>query len=134
MNSKKDIPEVNTSALPDIIFMLLFFFMTITVIRLNEDQVKVALPEVEQLQKLEYNKSFGHIYLGKDPSLLQLNDKFIKLKNMSSIIQEYKAADNSEYKTKLYIDKAARMKDVNAVKLEIRKSKALRIEYVLDQH
>jgi len=49
---KKALPEINTSALPDIIFMLLFFFMTITLIRTNEDLVYVELANVEELVKL----------------------------------------------------------------------------------
>lgn len=126
----KNIPEINTSALPDIIFMLLFFFMTITVIRSHEDKVNVDLPEVDKLMKLDYNKSFGHIYLGENGSKLQLNDKFIDLEEIEPALKFF-AAEVEGYKTKLYFDKGLKMNKVNQVKLEIRKSRALKVEYVL---
>ena len=46
-------PEVSTASLPDIIFMLLFFFMVVTVLRDGERKVKVVVPQATQLQKLE---------------------------------------------------------------------------------
>ena len=40
----KSSPEVSTASLPDIIFMLLFFFMVVTVLRDSELKVDVATP------------------------------------------------------------------------------------------
>ncbi len=128
---KKALPAINTSALPDIIFMLLFFFMTITVIRNYEDQVNVELPGVEQLTKLTYDKSFGHIYLGENGGKIQLNDKFLDLEEVAPALT-FLSSENASYKTKLYIDQELKMRQVNQLKLEIRRSKALRVEYVLE--
>ena len=49
-NTSQDIP---TAALPDIIFMLLFFLMVTTVIRETDIMVKQKLPKAAQLTKLE---------------------------------------------------------------------------------
>ena len=38
-------PEISTASLPDIIFMLLIFFMVTTVLRETEVQVRTILPE-----------------------------------------------------------------------------------------
>ena len=46
-------PEVSTASLPDIIFMLLFFFMVVTVLRDSELKVQVNTPNVTELTKLE---------------------------------------------------------------------------------
>ena len=48
-NTKEDIP---TSALPDIIFMLLFFFMVTTVLRETEIKVNQVIPKATQLRKI----------------------------------------------------------------------------------
>ena len=45
--SKKDkggIPAISTASLPDIIFMLLFFFMVSTSMREVEYKIKIKLP------------------------------------------------------------------------------------------
>ena len=47
-NTSQDIP---TAALPDIIFMLLFFFMVTTVLRETDILVKQKLPKAIQLTK-----------------------------------------------------------------------------------
>lgn len=42
----KTLPEISTTSLPDIIFMLLFFFMVVTVLRKNDSDLKLNLPSV----------------------------------------------------------------------------------------
>jgi biopolymer transport protein ExbD len=46
-------PAINTASLPDIVFMLLFFFMVATVMRDNTLMVKNTLPAADQIQKLD---------------------------------------------------------------------------------
>ena len=46
-------PAINTSALPDIVFMLLFFFMVATKMRDKEMKVKTQLPTATEVEKLE---------------------------------------------------------------------------------
>ena len=52
---KKDsgTPEISTASLPDIVFMLLFFFMVATVMRDNELLIQNSLPKADQVTKLE---------------------------------------------------------------------------------
>ena len=54
-NKKKDggVPAVNTASLPDIVFMLLFFFMVATVMRENTLMIKNSLPYADQVEKLD---------------------------------------------------------------------------------
>ena len=44
---------INTSSLPDIIFMLLFFFMVSTTMREVTVRVKQQMPEATEIQKLD---------------------------------------------------------------------------------
>ena len=48
----KGTPAINTSSLPDIIFMLLFFFMVTTVMREVTLKVQIKLPKATEVQKL----------------------------------------------------------------------------------
>ena len=48
-----DIPAVNTASLPDIVFMLLFFFMVATVMREDTLMIENRLPSADQIEKLE---------------------------------------------------------------------------------
>ena len=48
---------INTSSLPDIIFMLLFFFMVTTVMREVTLKVKTKLPQATEVQKLEIGRA-----------------------------------------------------------------------------
>ena len=72
-NKKKsgDLPPVSTASLPDIVFMLLFFFMVATVMRDNEMQVELKLPSANQVEKLEDKNKLVNIFIGKPTSSFQ---------------------------------------------------------------
>ena len=59
--TKEDIP---TASLPDIIFMLLIFFMVSTVLRETTVQVRTALPSAEALTKIDQKRLVSYIYIG----------------------------------------------------------------------
>jgi len=60
----KKTPKISTAALPDIVFMLLFFFMVSTVMRESEQMVGVKYPKATELQKLEKKSLVSYIYVG----------------------------------------------------------------------
>ena len=68
-NKKKggELPAVNTASLPDIVFMLLFFFMVVTVLRKDNMLVQQKLPKADQVEKLKKDRSV-FIYAGKPSS------------------------------------------------------------------
>ncbi len=68
---KKSSPGISTASLPDIVFMLLFFFMVATVMREVELKVEVAagsLPQATEIKKLEKKSLVSYIYVGKPKS------------------------------------------------------------------
>lgn len=67
-NTNQDIPM---SAMPDIIFMLLIFFMVTTVLREVELQVQINYTEAENIEKIEQKRLISYIYIG--PEKLQGN-------------------------------------------------------------
>ncbi|MFB3133563.1 MAG: ExbD/TolR family protein, partial [Rhodothermales bacterium] len=57
----KSEPEISTASMPDIIFMLLIFFMVTTVLREQEVQVRTILPKAEALTKIEQKRYVSYI-------------------------------------------------------------------------
>ena len=64
-----ELPPVSTASLPDIVFMLLFFFMTVTVMKDSSLKVVNVLPNANEIKKLE--KKDRVVYIGIIPKLRQ---------------------------------------------------------------
>ncbi len=136
----KGTPAISTASLPDIIFMLLFFFMVTTVMREVDLLVKVSLPEATETTKLEDKALVDYIYIGPPQSkslgtepLMQLNDQFAKLEEIDPWVKAGEERREEVLIPKitrsLKVDKETAMKIVTDVKQELRKSNALKINY-----
>ncbi len=140
---KKELQAISTASLPDIVFMLLFFFMVSTSMRDTSLMVSNKLPEATEVNKLEKKSLVSYIYIG--PPLkqfqtlfgteprIQLNDSFKGLDDIRDFIASEREALKEEEKplltTSLKIDKDTRMGVVTDVKQELRKASALKIVY-----
>lgn len=134
---KKDMPTVSTASLPDIIFMLLFFFMVVTVLKSHTVKVNYDLPEGVDLQKIENKSLENHLYIGKldDGSItIQLNDAFINIDQirgaMINIKNSYSLGEKDDASLSLKVDKNIKMGIVAKVKLELRKANFRKVTYV----
>jgi biopolymer transport protein ExbD len=95
-----ELPAVNTASLPDIVFMLLFFFMVVTVLRNNDLLVQNKLPEADQVEKLKKDRSI-YIYAGKPSSRyqdkygtegkIQIGDKYTDVSSLKFALTEERA-------------------------------------------
>ncbi len=133
--------EIPTSALPDIIFMLLFFFMVTTVLRETDLLVENKLPSASQLQKLEKKSLISYIYIGKPKDTdrygreprVQVNDVLIIPKEIPNFVLQEKAKLDEVEKDKitmsLKVDRKAKMGIVSDVRQELRKANALKVNY-----
>jgi biopolymer transport protein ExbD len=138
---KSGVQTINTSSLPDIIFMLLFFFMVTTVMREVTLIVKIKPPEATEVQKLERKSLVSYIYIGEPKKSkmfgtkprIQLNDQFARVSDIPAFVtSERQARDESERKfitTSLKVDENIKMGIVTDVKQELRKSGAFKINY-----
>ena len=70
-DSKKETPAISTASLPDIVFMLLFFFMVSTTMREVTLMVQNNMPLATQIAKLEKKSLVSNIYVGKPTSQYQ---------------------------------------------------------------
>lgn len=142
-NKEKDFPQISTASLPDMVFMLLFFFMVATVMRDNTLMIKNDLPFAQQVEKLDKKDLVININIGSPledfeavygtEARIQLNDKFADIKDIQAFIQAERATKPEEVvnllTTALKVDKNTRMGIVTDVKQELRKASALKINY-----
>ncbi|MEO8933871.1 MAG: biopolymer transporter ExbD [Xanthomarina sp.] len=138
-----EMPAVNTASLPDIVFMLLFFFMVATVMRKNTLMIDNNLPFADQVEKLDKKDLVMYIYAGKPSSSykstfgtearIQLNDKFAEVSEIAAFIASERASKREELipflTTALKVDSDANMGLVTDIKQELRKVNALKINY-----
>ncbi len=138
-----DLPAISTASLPDIVFMLLFFFMVATVMRDNTLKIKNVLPTADQVEKLDKKDLIMYIYVGQPSerfqsqfgkeSRIQLNDKFADVTEIKAFIAAERASKREELRdyltTALKVDKDANMGIVGDIKEELRKENALKINY-----
>ena len=142
-NKDEGTPAISTASLPDIIFMLLFFFMVTTVMREVELKIRVRVPQATELQKLEKKSLVSYIYIGKplkkyqkvfgtEPRI-QLNDAFAEVSDIQQFILKEREARNEKevplMTTSLKVDEDVKMGIVTDVKQELRKVNALKINY-----
>lgn len=129
------VPAVNTASLPDIVFMLLFFFMVVTVMREDNLLIENRLPVADQIEKLDKKNPISYVYAGKPAkgyekfgteARLQLNDKFAEITEIQAFINAERAALREElvpYLTvSLKVDRDANMGIVGDIKQVDRKS------------
>ena len=139
-------PAISTASLPDIVFMLLFFFMVTTVMRETTLKVDVSQPEATEVKKMEKKSLVSYIYIGSPTttqqlnfgtkSRIQLNDVTFSRKEVREIhnfiISERLQKDEDEIPymtTSIKADASVTMGIVTDVKQELRKVNALKINY-----
>ncbi|MBR9978467.1 MAG: biopolymer transporter ExbD [Bacteroidetes bacterium] len=119
--------NIPTSSLPDIIFMLLIFFMVSTVLREVDVLVDYTLPEAIAVEKIDNKRLLSYIWIGSDERV-QIDDSIVPVDAVSNIAYQ-KRMNNPNIIMSLRIDKGSRMGIVSDVQQELRRADALRINY-----
>lgn len=147
-DQKKEVPEISSGSMSDIVFMFLFFFMVITNMRGASLKVKYNPPKASEIQKLEKKSLVANIYIGapvgKNENTLppgkvsvQLNDQTIKQEDLANDVKDFigneRESRSEEDKNKLTfslkVDQDVQMRYVNIIKNELRQNNALKINY-----
>ena len=118
--------KISTSSMPDIIFMLLIFFMVTTVLR-EYSGLPISLPKAERIEKLESKRHTAHIWVSKD-GLISIEDKLFNEDDVRHIMYEKRASD-PQLTVSLKADLAARMEIISNIHNELRKADALKLNY-----
>ena len=135
---KKGMPGISTASLPDIVFMLLFFFMVTTVMRETELKIKKPnLPKATEVKKLERKSLVSYIYVGKvegqGGDKIQLNDRISDVKDVKYFIfSERETHPEDEIPlltTSIKADIKSNVGTITDIKEELRNINALKINY-----
>jgi biopolymer transport protein ExbD len=118
--------KIATSSMPDIIFMLLIFFMVTTVLR-EYSGLQISLPKAERIEKLKSKRHTAHIWVSKD-GLISVEDKLFKSDAIRHVMYEKRASD-PQLTVSLKADLAVRMEVISSIHNELRKADALRLNY-----
>jgi biopolymer transport protein ExbD len=137
---KKGLPAISTASLPDIVFMLLFFFMVSTTMRETDLLIKKPiLPMASEVKKLEMKSLVSTIYVGKSKDTriggdkIQVNDKIIDVSDVPSFIYSERALRKEEevkyMTTSIKADKEANVGTILDIKEQLRDINALKISF-----
>jgi biopolymer transport protein ExbD len=142
-DGKKELPAISTASLPDIVFMLLFFFMVATTMREVDLNVDVMVPEATEVTKLVKKDLVSNIYVGvpmrKFQNLhgteprIQLNDQFATVDEIQAFIASERESRKEELRNKLTtslkVDQYTKMGIITDIKQELRKASSLKLNY-----
>ncbi len=137
------LPEMSTASLPDIVFMLLFFFMVVTKLRKTEQKLTVFTPKATELTKLENKSLVSFIMIGRPTPKyqqiygtkprIQLGDKIANEDEIPLFLEKHKSGvpegQQAGITTSLKIDGGVTMGIVTDVKTTLRKAGQLKINY-----
>jgi biopolymer transport protein ExbD len=143
----KSVPAISTASLPDIIFMLLFFFMATTSLKEVTYKVKISVPEATELQKLEKKSLLKYIYVGVPTDQLkadfgtetrmQLDDAFADVSQLEEYISLERAAMKEEDQPQMVVaikgDRDTKMGIITDIKQALRNAYALKITYIANE-
>tara|TARA_Y100001934_G_C12303441_1_gene751185 strand:+ start:829 stop:1245 length:417 start_codon:yes stop_codon:yes gene_type:complete len=118
--------EISTSSLPDIIFMLLIFFMVTTVMREFEG-LDIVLPKAETIEKLESKRHTVYVWATKE-GLISVNDKIININDLSNVMF-LKLSKDPKLTVSLRSDEDSRMELISEIHTQLRKAQALKLNY-----
>lgn len=129
--------EVPTTAMPDIVFMLLIFFMVTTVLREVTLQVRVELTRAENIEKIEQKRLVSYIYIGPrivgnnvyGETRVQIDDALIDELVFIRRIMYDKLLEQPRLIVSLRVDRESEMGMVTDVQQELREAGTLQINY-----
>lgn len=133
-NTKQEVP---TASLPDMVFILLIFFMVTTVIRQVNLKVRVILTNATNIEKIEEKRLLSYIYMGPEKlngnsvgaTRVQIDDVLMEdIKNVRTVMYD-KLIEQPKLIVSLRVDIDSEMGLVTDVKQELREAGTLRINY-----
>lgn len=140
----RPVPGISTASLPDIVFILLFFFMVATRMRETDIKVKQILPKATEMEKLEKKDLLSYIYVGAPDQRfskelgtaprVQLNDQLADLDEIGAFVEAEKIKMPDENRSKiimaLKVDQDVNVGILTDIKTELRKANALKVTYI----
>ena len=129
--------EIPTASLPDIIFMLLIFFMVTTVLRETTVQVRTTLPQAEAITKIDQKRLVSYLWVGPlkladnriGDTAVQIDDALVEEFGSIRLIMYRKLIEQPKLIVSLRVDKSSEMGIVMDVQQELREAGTLRVNF-----
>lgn len=132
--------EIPTSSMPDVVFMLLFFFMVTTQLRKTSIEVRQQIPQATQLKKLMRKSLVADLHVGQPTKAIngvepkiQGDDVFLETKDIIRWVNEKKSElpenEQDQLTIALKVDKEAKRGIIADVETELRKGNSRKILY-----
>lgn len=145
--TRREVPQLNTAALPDLIFTVLFFFITVTHMRQVTLKVKYRVPEGTELTRLVKKSAVTYIYIGKPTdemsrvvgggTRVQVNDKYADMAEVTDYVaaerNRMSPEDAQVMSVSVKADRGTEMGVISDVRQALRRAGALRVNYSATQ-
>lgn len=145
--TRREVPMLNTASLPDLIFTVLFFFITVTHMRQVTLKVKYRVPEGTELTRLVKKSAVMHIYIGKptdemsrvvgNETCVQVNDKYADMDEVTDYVagerNRMSPEDAQAMSVSVKADRETEMGVIADVRQALRRAGALRVNYSATQ-
>jgi len=118
--------EISTSSMPDIIFMLLIFFMVTTVMREYEG-LDIIMPRAKMIEKLESKRHTTYVWATKD-GLVSVDDRIIHINDLAGLMYN-KVVKDPKVTVSLKSDEKTTMKLITDIHTQLRTANALKLSY-----
>jgi biopolymer transport protein ExbD len=135
--SAKVSQEIPTASMPDVIFILLIFFMVTTVLRETELLVRTTLPQAEAIEKIEQKRLVSYVYIGPQKlesgqygdDAVQIDDAIVDELTEIREIMYRKVLDEPRMIISMRVDRETETGLLYDVQQELREAETLRINY-----
>ncbi|MBU0711943.1 biopolymer transporter ExbD [bacterium] len=118
--------SIPTASMPDIVFMLIFFFMVSSVLR-THDGLNVVLPKAKQIEKLESRVHVTYIWVSKE-GMISIDGRLFQAQSIRNIMYEKRTID-PQLIVSLRADELVNMEMVSSIHKELRLADALAVNY-----
>lgn len=132
--------EIATSALPDIVFLLLFFFMVSATIRPREELIAAKIPKAKAITKVDRKELLSELFVGipKDSFYgteprISVDDQFITLDQVAQWALQQKEALPESLKDQMIVvlkaDVHVKMGLISDIEEELKKVNARKLVF-----
>jgi biopolymer transport protein ExbD len=118
--------DIPTASMPDIVFMLLLFFMVSTVFR-QFTGLPVDLPAAKKIKKLDAKKNVTNIWADANGEI-SIDDKLVRVADVARIMYDKRVA-NPKLVVSLKADRSANMGIITDIQEKLREADALKLNY-----
>lgn len=128
----KDMPGLNTAALPDLIFTVLFFFMFVTHMRQIDNNVRVTMPQGNNLEKVATRPSVITIFVTEGETV-SIDNHNVRVDDVADYISAERKKMTPEDARRIMVnikaDCATRMGTMNSIRQQLRSINVLNVNY-----